>query len=490
MIIPEAIIVSCSFILLALIQSIALTPLLKLNIHSTFIFIVSPGFLLITASLTYYFYSAIVFFGPTFLIFFVVGVLFFEFIILSILVNILKKRNIHVSDYLYTKIPWTHIIFLFIFSFLIFFFFIQLYPPSFTIYSSGDGVGLSKLVQDLASFKQRPFSHTYYNSIKGNSEIGLFYPWAGFIFSAILVKNFSVSTTSSLIVNVYFFSFFAYPFTVYLLLKVLKVPFLRSLLFLLILVNIFPVGLIFANNFATIFGVVAALVLLCIFSLLSTYLFNYEKLIFIFLSILILFPLHPSSIISFILFLISTQLLFKEKLEFKKLILKKTNTIIIIILFISFTISLYITSPQLKTLFNAFLNAQPNYFSWEIFIQGTPLVERIILFTWTNIVSLSYYSYSIPFALFILVIMVYSRIKFKKDNYYIVPLLLYIILIAASSISGISNFFEFISIISLPFYQSPLRITHFGVIIYILYVALFLKDLQIRKCVLEINKGL
>jgi hypothetical protein len=117
--------------------------------------------------------------------------------------------------------------------------------------------------------------------------------------------------------------------------------------------------------------------------------------------------------------------------------------------------------------------------SFELFLQEKSLFNRIIGYLWQNVFTLSPHTFSIPVFFAILFIIMYSIKVYNKKLSYLIPIIIYFLLIMTASVSGIGNNISIISVITIPFYQSPIRITHLGVLIYFLYFARYIKDKNI-----------
>ena len=225
------------------------------------------------------------------------------------------------------------------------------------------------------------------------------------------------------------------------------------------------------------------------------------KIFLIGLFSLILLPLHPSSIVTFGILLIAIRLLFSNLMsekEIRKLIIsKKSLFVIFFVIIFSFynlikksdfllvlngtLVPYLIRQPSQNFLTikaNSILTTNPaanSSQSFEQFLQEKSLLNRIIGYLWQKVFTLSFYTYSIPIFFIILFVIIYSIKMHNKKLSYLIPISIYLLLIMSASVSGIGNI-SIISITTIPFYQSPIRITHLGVLIYFLYFARYIKD--------------
>lgn len=488
----EILLLACYLLLIAFLQFIALHPLKKLGISYAILLTLVPGFILLTQGITYYIHTLFPLdlknnYAFTFTI-----ALLLEYFFLSLIVNNVIKKNLALEYNSRCSLPkLTELIFLFLTSTLLFSIYLFLNRVDDIIKFSGDGVRLVQVVENLVLFDQRFFYFTYSSGEEGLPIIGSYYPWAGFIISAIALQNLSVASVTALVVPIIFFASFGYLFTVYLLIKLLKIPNTYHMFIYIFFANIFPLGLLYSNNFANLLGVISAIVIINVFLIIKPLLSLRNIFFFISISFFTLLSVYPSALFTIIILSISILIIFYPDYLMARGH-RLINTKIRIYPAITFVLIVFVTAGLVfskvlseSSLFDAvryalinFINTPPTYFSLSEFLESRSVINSVITFVLKNIITLSYWQYSIPVLLIIIFIVIYSFVKFNKRLIYIIPLFIYLILILASSLSGINNWVNFISKISIPFYQSPLRITHLGVLIYFLYLGKFLKDLS------------
>ena len=123
---------------------------------------------------------------------------------------------------------------------------------------------------------------------------------------------------------------------------------------------------------------------------------------------------------------------------------------------------------------NSFSRSLPNNAYISEFLNLQSLFNRIFAFYWKNVVTLAFWDFKIPWTIVTIIMAIYVKVIHRYSYFYFYPMFVYLLLISASSISGINHPIRIISIITWPYYSSPLRVTHIGVLISLLYFGKFL----------------
>ena len=456
----------------------------------------TPGFLMVTSGMAYYSNSMLNYEPSKNLTYSLVVVLITQFLIFYFLTGKIQKKFLS-SPILPSKTFKYQKRNIIIFACLV--------TITLVILNSDQTINylitFNKVVEDLRENRQLLFRYTYSLEGTGGAKIGMFYPWGGSFIPSLIVTHLTVPTQ---LVNVFFITFisiFAFYSQIYILSKNLEIPFRLISFFLLASMTFFPIHYIFYLPFSVTYGIVGAITLVNVYLIYNMYFNKILKIFLIGLFSLILLPLHPSSIVTFGILLIAIRLLFSNLMsekEIRKLIIsKKSLFVIFFVIIFSFynlikksdfllvlngtLVPYLIRQPSQNFLTikaNSILTTNPaanSSQSFEQFLQEKSLLNRIIGYLWQNVFTLSFYTYSIPIFFIILFVIIYSIKMHNKKLSYLIPISIYLLLIMSASVSGIGNI-SIISITTIPFYQSPIRITHLGVLIYFLYFARYIKD--------------
>lgn len=458
-----------------LLQSISLSPLRKVGLPYLLITSMAPAFLLITSGISYYLNSITLFANSYSYVFAFCLALLLEYIFLFLFTKKLSndRHRIFFNEFK-SKMILFEILFVFFVSTLTIIFFTFFYPFA-EIVKFGHASDFINVTRDITIHKQEFLQFIYSVAGTNSPAIGLFYPSAGFILGSIASNLLSLAHSSSTIYTLLFTSLFSYPLSIYFLMKILKVPSTQILIVFMIATNAFPMALFFYGYFSFIYGVVGTISLLGLFILISKYLSNSQKLFFIGLFCVIIIPLHPSSVLTFLILLWSYYIIFETstKQVFFKLVII-TSVLVTLILLIMTQFSLL--SKNIIALYVAFIDSVPPVYTLDTFLSDGLLIERTLSYAYKNIFALSAWHVSFPIFLIVITVMTYSFFKFNKPLRYFAPLLIYLFLILSASISGIDHPIRFMSVFTVPFYRSPIRIVHLGALIYLLYLARFLAD--------------
>ena len=463
--------------ILTLIQSIAILPLRKLGIPYSYILLFASSFLVITSGVTYYI-DPFLNIGSPFIISFI-SALILEYLLFSVVINF-SDCFLRLNVTLKNKKYFFEIFILFTIITILMVIFSNIYTKE-AFLKFGDFNDFVKLVEFISIYKQDFFSLTYTDIGQNEPRLGLFYPYAGFIISSLAYTLLDLSAIDATYYLIIFISFYSYIFSMYVLIKILKIPNLYTMLTYLLLANIFPIGLIFSGNISSIYGIIGSISGLILINLCKASIKPTAYSIIVILLLIIILPLHPSAVVTFIFFIIAINTIF-QKLDIKKLKLFIYSLLGILIggiAIIASSVSFgFIHSKSLDSIHKVwygFIKSLPNRISLEDFLSEASLHRRALEFFWTNVVSLSSWEWLIPTSLILWVSIIYSYFKFSKEISYFFPLLFYLYLIISSSTSGIHGL-RFISFLSIPYYQSPARILHIGVLLYFLYLGRFLID--------------
>ena len=462
--------------------------------------IFTPGFLMVTSGMAYYSSSMLNYEPSKNLTYSLAVVLITQFLIFYFLTSKIQKKFLN-SPTLPSKACKDQKRIIIIFACLV--------TITLVILNSDQTINylitFNKVVEDLRENRQLLFRYTYSLEGTGGAKIGMFYPWGGSFIPSLIVTHLTVPTQ---LVNVFFITFisiFAFYSQIYILSKNLEIPFRLTSFFLLTSMTFFPIHYIFYLPFSVTYGIVGAITLVNVYLIYNMYFDKILKLFLVGLFSLILLPLHPSSIVTFGILLIAIRLLFLDhnsEKEIRKLTInKKSLFVIFFVIILSFynlikksdflfvlngtLVPFLLRQPSqnhLTVKANSILTTNPaanSSQSFEQFLQEKSLLNRIIGYLWQNVFTLSLYTYSIPVFFIILCVIIYSIKMYNKKLSYLIPIIIYLFLIMSGSVSGIGNNISIISVITIPFYQSPIRITDLGVLIYFLYFARYIKDKNI-----------
>ena len=487
-------------IIITIFQTIAISPIKSMGFSNLDLIIFTPGFLMVTSGMAYYSSSMLNYEPSKNLTYSLVVVLITQFLIFYFLTGKIQKKFLN-SPTLRTKAFKDQKRIIIIFACLV--------TITLVILNSDQTINylitFNKVVEDLRENRQLLFTYTYSLEGTGGAKIGMFYPWGGSFIPSLIVTHLTVPTQIVNVIFITFISIFAFYTQIYILSKNLEIPFRSTSFFLLTSMTLFPIHYIFQLPFSVTYGIVGAITLVNVYLIYNLYFNKILKLLLIGLFSLILLPLHPSSILTFGILLIAIRLLFLNQIsqeEIRKLTLNKKSLFVIFFVIIFSFFNLIKKSDFLLVLNGTlvpFLLRQPsqNFLtvkvnsvlttnpaanssqSFEQFLQEKSLLNRIIGYLWQNVFTLSLYTYSIPVFFVIFFIIIYSIKMYNKKLSYLIPITLYFLLIMSASVSGIGNGVSIISVITIPFYQSPIRITHLGVLIYFLYFARYIKDKNI-----------
>ena len=469
------------FIILSLLQFLSLLPLRTIGLPIQLIAVMATGFLIPTAGLLYYIYSLLPFSFSSKILISLILTFLFEYYAIRFYFK--QKTKIFYSPIYKNNNLNYEILFLVCLILTLISFFLYKFPIHILM-NIGDVQALTQLIYFLNTYDQILFRLTY-SYMSQDPIVGNFYPWAGYAFGATINKIALVSLTYSNILTLIIISFFAYLSSVYFFSKILDIPRNYLLIAFILVANAFPISLILAGNYTLIYGIIGSISLMNFYLLIRPLFTKYHKTMFIIFSSLILIPLHPSAVLTFLILILSVEILFFPSNNFYenliedrkfKLILKKLSIIASILMSIGIMFWLFYKL-FFAAFLGAFLNSIPTYMTLSEFLENENLFDKLISFSWNNVFTLSYWPI-IPVFIFILLIITYSVINFDKPLTYIVPIIIYLILILTSSVSGINHPIKHISFLTIPYYSSPIRITHIGVMIYLLYFARFLLDFQ------------
>lgn len=326
-----------------LLQSISVSPLRKVGLTYLLIISLAPAFLLVTSGISYYLNSITLFANSYSYVFAFCLALLLEYIFLFLFTKKLSnnRQKTFFNEFKSKKILF-EILFIFFISTLIIIFFTLSYPIA-EIVKFGHAPDFIKLTRDLTIHKQEFFQFTYSAAGTNSPAIGLFYPSAGFILGSIAANLVSLAYSSATIYTLLFTIFYSYPLSIYFFSKILKIPSAQILIIYLIAANAFPMTLFFYGYFSLIYGVVANISILGLFILISKYLSASQQIFFIGLVCVIIIPLHPSSVFTFLILLLSYYIIFET--DTQKVLIKLVviaSVLITFILFILIQFSLFI----------------------------------------------------------------------------------------------------------------------------------------------------
>lgn len=456
-------------IFLVLAQFIVLTPLRMLNKSFLDIFSISLGFLLITSSIAYYVVNLTLI--SIELLYAIIVALTLEYFCFFTFIRLKGSAQ---EDFIkYSKsenISRSEFISLLIFTTLLIIIFSQFYPIT-ELMKFGDVDDFINVTNDLSTHEQKLMQFTYTEESTGVVTTGNFYPTAGFILGASTSELFSADVALATIYSLLFFAFFGYFFLVLRITKILRVQHPVAVLVFALSTNAFPISLIFSGNYSLIYGIIAMIACFVLFLELKDFINNNQNVIFHLTVFYLLIPLHPSVIFSYIILIYTYILLFEEKYKMLQ---------ILFISIASFSVSLipffyYFSRLNNNLLDNisALMSSLPSRIDYLGFIQEGELIQKIVSYYWKNVITLSAWNIGFP----IFLILLFLGIIIAHDNAfkpkYLTPFFIYFALISISSISGISEFFETLTILTSIYYQSPIRITHIGSLIYLLYFVKF-----------------
>lgn len=473
----------CVFIfILTLTQSIAISPLRKFGIPYSLIRLFATSFLMITSGAVYYINPFFYKIGSPFVISFFL-VLIIEYVFFSLVIHF-SDLFPRYNNTLKNKKYFLEIFILFIFTTMLMVIFLNIYKKEMFL-SFGDFDDFVRLTYFITTYEQQFFSLTYSDIGLNEARVGLFYPYAGFIISSLITTLLDISFIDSTFYMILFISFYSYIFSMYVLIKILKIPNLYIMFIYLFLASIFPIGLIFTGNLSSIYGIIGAISCLILMILIGTSTRPTTFSIIVILLLILIIPLHPSAVFTFIFLLLAFNTIFK-RFDLKDLRLINFDVLGILIggILITFSIISF-HFLEIKILLNAYQvlvglkNSLPIRISLEDFFNESSLPPRILDYILTNVVSLSAWRWLIPTGLILWVIIIYSYFKFNKSISYFFPLVFYLFLVFSSATSGIQGF-RLISFLTVPYYQSPARIFHIGVLLYFFYLGRFLLDKRER----------
>ena len=463
-------------VVIVLFQFLSLFPIKKIGASYLQVVALAPSFLIITSSLSYHLNNVSTLIFPISFSYLFGLALLLEYLFLHIFVRQVPpskksldfvKRNSEITIYEFLSLFFILTLFLLLFNFF--------YPIN-EVLKFGDFDDFISVTKDLVLYDQEFFRHVYSTGVSDNSKVGLFYPTAGFVLGAIAVEQLSISFLSATIYSLYFASFYSYILIMFLIAKYLKTQKLYIVLISLIMTNVFPLALIFSGNLSLIYGVIGSICLMYLLLITLKFLSAFQRVLFIVLSILILIPLHPSSAFTFVILIWSYSIILESPI-IKKIPLKITGTLLII--GVSTFIILILTTSTLNNILNlrsAFFGSLPSRTTLSEFYKEESIYNRLWSFYWSNVFTLSVWAISIPVFFILVFLLSYSIVKWNKPLKYSAPLLFYLFFISSASISGIQSPISILSIFTIPYYQSPIRLTHLGVMIYFLYLVKFMID--------------
>ena len=467
--------------ILTLSQSIAISPLKKLGIPYQLILPFATSFLMISSGAVYYINSFLKI-GSPFVISFLL-VLILEYIIFSLVIHF-SDCFPEYNNTLKNKKYFLEIFILFTFTTALMIIFLNIYKKEMFLLF-GDFEDFIRLTYFINTYEQDFFSLTYSDVGLNEARVGLFYPYAGLIVSSLTTTLLDLSFINSTFYTLIFISFYSYIFSMYVLIKILKIPNLFIVFVYLFLANIYPIGLIFTGNLSLIYGIIGAISGFILINLLGTTTRPTAYSIIVMLLLILILPLHPSAVFTFIFLLLAFNTIFK-RYDLKNLRLKNffvlgilIGGILITFSIISFRFSENEMLDSLNEVLGGLINSLPSRISLEDFLNDSSLPLRILDYILTNVVSLSAWRWLIPTGLILWVIIIYSYFKFNKSISYFFPLVFYLFLVFSSAMSGIQGY-RFISFLTIPYYQSPARIFHIGVLLYFFYLGRFLIDKRER----------
>jgi hypothetical protein len=457
---------------LYILQLFAMKPLKKIGTSNEILFMTAPGLMIITCSIAYYINGILNFdfnsIETSFIAAFILTYFFFKYLTKSKLPQ--KNKNYN------SKVILVHVIILgFSISLLNFI-------PIFNLLETGDTNDFVNLSQTISEQKQRLFGLTYIDPGDLKLYSGLFYPWAGLIIGVIVEKLTNTDFTFSTIYTLILFSVVVYILSIFALMKLLGVKSKFFLIIPLLTMNIFPLGLISSGNYSLIYGILGAITLINLNLILRQHLHRPMQLAMMLISLILLIPIHPSTIFTFLITAWSIKCIYfnnadRIKLTFKK---RKVNLFKIIAILTSLSIiSLLIMNSfsvfiEFSANMNSFSRSLPNNADISEFLNLQSLFNRIFAFYWENVVTLAFWDFKIPWTIVTIIMAIYVKVIHRYSYFYFYPMFVYLLLISTSSISGINHPIRIISIITWPYYSSPLRVTHIGVLISLLYFGKFL----------------
>jgi hypothetical protein len=465
---------------LYILQLIAMKPLKKIGTSNEILFMTAPGLIIITCSLAYYI-NGIFNFGfnsieVSFCAAFILTYLFFKFLTKS---KLPKKNKDNIKK---SKVILVHVIILgFSISLL------NITPIS-NLILTGDTFDFVNLSQTINDQRQRLFGLSYIDPGDSKLYSGIFYPWAGLIIGVIVEKLTNTDFTFSTIYTLILFSVVVYILSIFALMKLLGVNSRFLLIIPLLIMNIFPVGLISSGNYSLIYGILGAITLINLNLILRQHLHRLMQLAIMIFSLILLIPIHPSTIFTFLIIAWSIKCIYLNNADRIKLTFKKRKDLhkITIILTAFSIISLLIlnsldsVSIEFFANVNSFSRSLPNNANMTEFL-NLQVYSRIFAFYWENVFTLAFWDFKIPWTIFTIIMAIYVKVRSRYSFFYFYPMFAYFLLISVSSVSGINHPIRIISIMTWPYYSSPLRVTHIGVLISLLYIGKFLLIQQDKK---------
>ena len=237
--------------------------------------------------------------------------------------------------------------------------------------------------------------------------------------------------------------------------------------FLLMSVPFFPLTLLATGNFNSVAGFIISILCAALISELRI-----NLIICFLLSCLVLFFIHPSYIFSLLLFTLIFKIDDLKFVEYRSPIYRNYVRNILILI-----IAVTIISVRLQDavgLLRSFIESLP--FGQTIFdIQKYDLFY-VMIFIYKNFFLFSNYLFLIPFGFFFFVYILVSWYNTSRKNLLILISFVY----ASSFFSGFGYPFNLVSILSVPFYASPIRIL--PLFVYTLYfVSFFSIDSRMRQ---------
>jgi hypothetical protein len=456
-------------VLTLIIQFIALSPLL-INIQNIILrFFFSASALILTLGFTYIIHSLLGKFIMDQITFSLFLTLIFEFLILKLFTYKIDKKYLS-----YLKVQNLELVIIFFIS-IIFYFFIK---SKLNYDKNSDLARIFQLLDDVVNLEQTLFSYTYYDPVAQLAVLGNFYPWAGFILSALIYELGILVPQKAVFSIVEIFSLVIYPITFFLLLLVLNFKYRILAISLLLLANMFPLGMLEATNFAQIYGTLASLSSLVFYFYLRPHRLL-KKLYLIFLLAALTFFIHPSSMISFLLLLFFIELIFVSKLNLFTF-LKSYLHYLIFIFLIFYVLVLILFYSELIAFFDSIPISNPAFTLSTFFKYAT--FSTILTSFLPYLVFLSDY-YIFPLLTFTFTV-IFIRCLIQRNFVYLIPFIVYYILIISALISGIEEFAIF-SFFSFFYYQSPIRIVHIGIFVSILFIPTSISFLRERLSLID-----
>jgi hypothetical protein len=368
---------------------------------------------------------------------------------------------------------------------LLFLIFIYFTDASNLYLTSGDGQAHLKVIDDIGRVRQRLFSHgfTYSGEL---ISYGNYYPRSAHYLANVLNLNNSNLATIYYFTICLAFSLF-WPLSLFHFVKIynsssLSLPISIYLLSL----NIFPLGLIWTNNFSNIFGIILAVSLYIIFSYLNYSLV--KSAIFIFISAFIIFTYHPSSVLTFAILLFLNSFIaykFSGSASIFRFFLRNKFVYPLFIFMLALTAALcifFLIIPIFDYL----------YYFLDAFVKSLPKASlnfnyhKVAFFSFEKWLYYINYFYNLTFInsfLFIpnIVLILYMSLKHIKFNRnFILLYAIYITFITSNFFAGLPRPISYLALTGFFYYQSPIRIAHIGVLVSSIILAYSTKNSSLK----------